>query len=145
MLGPEQWTEKYLMIPFKTLGFDKKGCHCWGLVHFVYKRELKVELPKYDTITSTQVREMLKAKDSEIARGPWKDVHPSELKSFDVLVMSATGEDGRSAERHIGIYAGNGFILHIEEGVDSRCERLHGLTCKHRVAKAFRYEQNATA
>lgn len=137
MIGPERWTEQYIRIPFVESGFDKSGCHCWGLVYLIYLQEKKVELPKYDIITSSQIRKMIAAKDYEIATGPWVQViHPEPL---DVAVMRGEDEHGRMTERHVGVFAGNNHIIHVEKGRDSQCDSMDNLLFRTRVTRIFRY------
>jgi len=139
MLGPLRWTEQYIRIPFANSGFTKMGCHCWGLVCLVYKRELKIELPKYDTITADQIRHMLRAKDEQIVSGNWGPVAKDDLRPFDVVTMKGKDEKGHLIERHVGLYAGNGYILHIEEGTDSKCDSVQDPLFTGRILRSFRY------
>lgn len=138
MMGPDRWTEKYIRIPFKESGFDRDGCHCWGLVCYAYKKELGIELPKYDNITSEQIRAMLLAKDEQIVSGNWIPVIGPKLR-MDVVVMTGDDERHKRVERHVGLYAGNGYILHVERGSDSKCEHEDNPLVKSRVCRAFRY------
>lgn len=140
MLGPARWTEQYIRIPFVESGFTKMGCHCWGLVCLVFEKERQIELPKYDTITSAQIRQMIRAKDEQVVSGNWMPVI-GEMQAFDVVTMKGDDDEGRSVERHVGVYAGNNFILHVEKGTDSKCDGLKNILFSSRVLRSFRYIQ----
>lgn len=140
MIGPERWVEKYIRIPFVELGFDKEGCHCWGLVCFVYKKELGIDLPKYDNITADQIRAMLLAKDEQIKSGNWLPA-VGPYQRMDVIVLTGADDKGRNVERHVGLYAGNGYVLHVEKGTDSTCDHVDSIMFKQRIRRAYRYVQ----
>ena len=69
-----------------------------------------------------------------MALGP-KPVAMEAAESGDVLMMR-TGIEGQ--DRHIGVFADNGNVLHIERGTGSIIERVKSQRFQWRPIQAYR-------
>lgn len=140
MIGPPRWVEPYLRIPFASHGWSKMGCHCWGLVVLVYKEKFGVDLPLFDFVRAEDVRAMIKSKQSLLESSQWQVVNNfQDYRDYDVALMLGQDEEGSTLERHVGLIAGK-YVLHIEDGIDSRCEPLFGAYFRSRVVRTIRYK-----
>lgn len=85
---------RWLGVPYKYAGNDKKGVDCSGLTSQVFFKTLNVKLPR-----------------SSREQQQWCiNVRKENLQPGD-LVFFATGSD-RKRVSHVGIYIGNGDIIH---------------------------------
>lgn len=105
------WATKYVGIPFIKRGFDESGCHCWGLVVLVFRRELGIELPTYGEISATDL--MMLASGYQVEH-TWSEVKAS-LCAFDVVPM--TDARTRRLNAHAGVMSSPSHILHVEPGI----------------------------
>ena len=107
--------EKYIRIPFRSHGRDFDGCDCYGLVRLFLKEELGKEIPDFwdyasaddGAVISSLIKEhkpAIAGKEKEIP-----DVGDVALYKF------------RGYISHIGVYVGDGYILHVLRGCDSVC------------------------
>lgn len=131
----KSWTDEYLGIPFKLDGRDRNGVDCYGLVYLVYKEQLGIELNSFSGIfKDTDPKTML-----EIARTMDKDrsnwLSPSKLQEFDMVQLRT----GRHAF-HVGIYVGNGLMLHTESGIDATIENLKSPLWASRLEWIYRHK-----
>lgn len=85
---------KWLGVPYKYAGNDKNGVDCSGLTSQVYLKSLKVKMPRN---SREQQRWCLVVNKNELMPGD--------------LVFFATGFD-KNRVSHVGIYIGNGDIIH---------------------------------
>lgn len=85
---------KWLGVPYIYAGNDMNGVDCSGLTSQVYLKSLKVKMPRN---SREQQRWCLVVKKSELIPGD--------------LVFFATGSD-KNRVSHVGIYIGNGDIIH---------------------------------
>src|SRR5262249_15997138 len=55
-----EWIAGYVGLPFRSLGRDRDGLDCWGLVHLVYREVFRLEVPAYseDYVTAYDCREI---------------------------------------------------------------------------------------
>lgn len=85
---------RWLGVPYKYAGNDKKGVDCSGLTSQVFLKTLNVKMPR-----------------SSREQQQWCiNVRKENLQPGD-LVFFATGSD-RKRVSHVGIYIGNGDIIH---------------------------------
>lgn len=133
----------YQEIPFVNPGYSLNGCHCWGLVWLVYYLELKIELGKYTEYTASQVRQSAKTIGSQRFLAPWVPV-VGTYREFDVLVMSYNGWEDKEylgkVAGHVGIISSPGYVLHVEEGINSVNMRLTDARIRNRQLGAYRHE-----
>jgi len=85
---------RWLGVPYRYAGNDKKGVDCSGLTSQVYLRTLNVKMPR-----------------SSREQQQWCiNIKKENLQPGD-LVFFATGSN-RNRVSHVGIYIGNGDIIH---------------------------------
>lgn len=85
---------RWLGVPYKYAGNDKKGVDCSGLTSQVFLKTLNVKMPR-----------------SSREQQQWCiNIRKENLQPGD-LVFFATGSD-RNRVSHVGIYIGNGDIIH---------------------------------
>lgn len=111
------WTRGYIGIPFKARGRDRTGCDCWGLVRLVLCEQYGHNLPSFDdeyaaldvkgdeALIKTHLPDLLR-----LVRSP---------SCGDIALMRIRG-----ALSHVGLYLGDGFILHTDHGIDSSLGRV---------------------
>lgn len=137
------WAVRYVGVPFREIGFDLSGCHCWGLVVLVYRNERGIALPRHDTINAEQLLATARAFASSSAVPPWQPVR-DDRRDFDVVLMGADEKDGDGVLRrypsHIGLAVGRNRVLHVERGVDAVCVPSSHWTVCHRIIGAWRHE-----
>ena len=129
---------RYLRIPFTDEGAGWDGCHCWGLVCLVYREELGITLPLFDSIPSTSLREAAR-KITERGRA-WEQV--TDPRPFDVAIMrgaSVIGGRSFSVHCHVGLVVDGAQILHTEEGVGPVVIPLKDPLISHRIVEFRRW------
>lgn len=85
---------RWLGVPYRYAGNDKNGVDCSGLTSQVFLKTLNVKMPR----SSREQQEWC------------HNISKSDLQPGD-LVFFATGSD-RNRVSHVGIYIGNGDIIH---------------------------------
>lgn len=124
-------TAPYIDIPFQEHGRDFTGADCWGLIRLVYQKELRIEMPSYDdyeSIKDDDIPEKLELR----AASEW--VKQDKPKLFDVVLCRMN-----NAPRHVGIYVGNQYMLHITKGINSCCEKINNSKWSNRVMGYYRH------
>lgn len=108
--------EKYVGIPYRDFGRDNKGADCLGLIWFVFKDFLDVDLvdlhvgeadiekAEYDVIRST----------AEICNYPILN----DPDTWDLVVFRVRNF---KYPNHMGIYIGSGRFLHSTEKFNGSC------------------------
>jgi len=123
------WADKYVGIPFKDHGHDLRGFNCWGLVRFVWAKEIGFEMPSFDR--SKDVEGTIERESQCLI-----DADRWNLKEFDAVVMLEQVEVKSGwmlAPVHIGIMATPNWILHVRRNQLSCIEPLkmmHVHSCK---------------
>ena len=122
---------KYIGIPFKQKGYDFEGVDCFGLVHLFLKEEMGMEIPmfkQYDVFEDP----------IEVARQFNLNV---PLIAGDVTTSPKFGDMAlfkfRGVANHIGIYVGNGRVLHAMRGTESACESINSVRLKGRLENYY--------
>lgn len=114
------WTQKYVGIPFVSGGRTEQGCDCYGLIRLILKNEYKILLPVLNKNYHALIAEETKSLFSEYvpvicgAR-----IEAPEEKAL-CLVRTTSG-----LLTHVGIYAGDGFIIHSRNKTGAVCERIN--------------------
>ena len=110
---------RYIGIPYLVKGRSFAGCDCWGLVVLYYREELGIILPAYEMsfADEAEIAEIHAAISGEKA-STWSRVE-APVKN-DVVLMRVRGEPV-----HIGIYIGDGHILHTRNGASASIQRLN--------------------
>lgn len=125
----------YLGTPYadrgrsRSVGPGSTGVDCWGLVVAFYAREFGIELPSYaeeyaSAEEKAEVARLLEEKTSAWRRLP---VPPpgtpgrfDALEVGDVLRLSVLDP---AVPIHVGIYVGDGEMLHVRRGIPRRGQR----------------------
>jgi cell wall-associated NlpC family hydrolase len=113
------WVKNYIGIPFVSNGRTREGCDCYGLCRLVLMGEFEITLPALsnDYKNARNVRETagLFEKNMPVLLA-------SRSESPEEKTLAIIRERGRLC--HIGIYAGDGYILHTTAGTGSVCQRI---------------------
>lgn len=113
------WAKKYVGIPFVSGGRDAKGCDCYGLVRLILQAEYGYDLPvllgDYGNALNTAETKKLFMQNVPVLCG--EKINAPEEKAVALIRMS-----GRLC--HIGLYAGDGFIIHARYRTGTVLERL---------------------
>lgn len=114
------WTKKYVGIPFESGGRTEKGCDCYGLIRLILKNEYYVFLPElksdYQALNSQETK-LLFSEYAPILCGT--KIEAPEEKAV-CLIRTTAG-----FLTHVGIYAGDGFIIHSRNRTGAVCERIN--------------------
>ncbi|HTT77005.1 MAG TPA: NlpC/P60 family protein [Candidatus Binataceae bacterium] len=79
----------YIGLPFKSLGRDRAGLDCWGMVYLVYREVFHQEIPPYaDYADAYDVEEVSALVKGEIVTR-WREVLPAQLG--DVILLRVRG------------------------------------------------------
>ncbi|MDR1836410.1 MAG: C40 family peptidase [Treponema sp.] len=112
------WVKKYVGIPFVSNGRTLSGCDCYGLVRLVLRNEYGIDLPELsnDYADALNVKETMRlfAEHRPVLAG--EKIDAPEEKAVAVIT-----EHGVAA--HIGVVAGDGYILHTGVKTGSVCQR----------------------
>lgn len=121
-------TSKYIGIPYTNKGRDFNGCDCWGLVRLIYKEEYEINLLSFygeyeNSEEGVAVKEVVqKGKDL------FDNVQKDTPDYGDIIVFNMKGNPC-----HVGVYVGNGKVLHVLRGTEGVIERLSSHRLKGRV------------
>lgn len=134
--------DKYLLIPYSDVGTSLDGCNCWGLVSLIYKNELGVILPSYDTNASNHEaveKDILEAKTNEDS---WLEISGNSLdefftqaKLFDIVLLRIQG-----VPWHIGVYLGEKKFIHTLPKIGPSVARLASISWRSRFLGAYRWK-----
>lgn len=103
-------TEEYIGIPYKKGGRNpQEGFDCWGLVAYIYEKELGIKFKQQYNIVSGETLKITKAFKTAIDSNTWmKIVIPEQ---FCGVALSQNKKI-----HHVGIWVENG-CLHAIKGV----------------------------
>lgn len=122
-------------IPFRSKGRDRAGIDCWGLFRLVQAERFGRVLPSWTEAYADACDR------DDIARliaghiGPWRPLEAGLEGPGDGVLIRFMGR-----ACHVACVVAPGWMLHIEEGVDSACERYDGIKWRPRVAGFHRYQ-----
>lgn len=115
-----EWTQKYVGIPFVSGGRTEEGCDCYGLIRLILKNEYFINLPAlkidYHALESKETRVLFEKYVPVICSH--KITAPEEKAVC--LVRTTAG-----LLTHVGLYAGDGFIIHSRNKTGAVCERMN--------------------
>lgn len=144
------WVAEYIGLPWQPKGRDRGGVDCWGLAWLVAAERFGLTLPLYlagyDGAARADVEDIGRLVAAEL--GPWRPI---------VAPDPATGALAFGAERpgdfllirqhghacHVGIVVAPGWMLHIEEGIDSVTVDYDGRVWRRRVVGVYRHARLA--
>ncbi|MCL2181023.1 MAG: NlpC/P60 family protein [Treponema sp.] len=122
------WVYKYIGIPFVSNGRSMQGCDCYGLVRLVLRNEYNIELPELsnDYINARNVAETAKLFKDNIPVLTASEILEPQEKAVAVITE-------RNRPCHIGIIAGDGYILHTNFKTGSVCQRVSHPSLRGRI------------
>jgi cell wall-associated NlpC family hydrolase len=129
------WVESYIGLPFKEHGRDRDGVDCWGLVRLVLAEQFNIDLPAYvagyaSTEDAADIARLIRGE-----MGPWVEVSQSNTRPGDAALMRLQAQPC-----HVSVIVAPGWMLHVEDGVDSCLDRYDGARWSRRVVGIFRYQ-----
>ena len=110
MIAP--WTNEYVGIPYRLHGRDRAGCDCWGLIRLVLEKEFGVLVPSFSGEYVQDAGDYARIIDANISLVDAVEV--IEPAAGDLILCRICG-----MPCHVGIYAGNGYMLHTLTAHDS--------------------------
>lgn len=134
----------YIGIPFKEKGRDvSEGFDCWGLVRYVYEKELGIYLPSYTecynkTIDRHSISDTINQEKNE-----WEEIKRGLRKPFDIVLMHRLG-----VNMHVGVLIGLNDVLHVEDNKTSpfsRCVSLTSFSIANSIVGFYRHADNFAA
>ena len=113
------WVKKYIGIPFVSNGRTVTGCDCYGLVRLVLMNEYNITLPELsdDYSDAANLKETAKLFLENIPVLAAEKIPEPEEKAVAILLSN-----GKPC--HIGIMAGNGYLLHTGIKTGTVCQRV---------------------
>ena len=113
------WAKKYAGIPFVTSGRDMSGCDCYGLVRMILVNEYGFDLPMllgaYTNALNIAETKRLFMQNVPVLCG--EKISEPEEKAVALMRFG-----GRLC--HVGLYAGDGCIIHSRHNIGVVIERL---------------------
>lgn len=130
---PPGWVRRWIGLPFKLGGRGPGSFDCWGLARAVLEAEFGIRLPRYDR--GYPKTEGDRAALAALVRDGMPGWYEIERPAAGDLVLLRHG----SHACHIGVVVGRGWMLHIEQGIDSALDRTDGLRWSRRLVGFYRY------
>lgn len=113
------WTQKYVGIPFCSNGRDFYGCDCYGLTRLIFQNEYGIYLPELNLYSNAlNPKETYNIFRTYIPVICGTKISQPEEKAV-CLVRTVGG-----LLSHVGVYAGDGFIIHTRNKTGAVCERM---------------------
>ena len=131
------WVKKYVGIPFVSGGRDETGCDCYGLARLILRNEYGYDLPVLngDYTNALNIAETKKLFMENVPLLCGEKIDGPEEKAVALMRMG-----GRLC--HIGLYAGDGCIIHSRHKVGVVCERLSSPSLAGRVEGWYRVDSS---
>ena len=113
------WAKKYAGIPFVTSGRDMSGCDCYGLVRMILVNEYGFDLPMLlgDYTNALNIAETKRLFMQNVPVLCGEKISEPEEKAVGLMRFG-----GRLC--HVGLYAGDGCIIHSRHNIGVVIERL---------------------
>lgn len=122
---------KYVGIPFVHHGRDETGVDCYGLVRFVLEKEFNKTLPDFWAYENAEDVTSISGLFSE-----YTDILGSAVQEpteGDVVLFRFKGYTS-----HIGLYVGQGKVIHVMRGMNSVCVPIDKGLLRGRTVGYFR-------
>ena len=110
---------RYVGLPFVDGGRGPGAVDCWGLVRWVYLQELGIDLPMHGETRADDLRGVSRAVDAGKA----------------VMRLPSSGRPG-----HVGVYDGQGRVLHAEKASGTILERVSSAMIAQRIIGYWRHQ-----
>ena len=106
------WSTALVGLPYQVGAAGPDAFDCWGLLCYIYKEQLGVELDRYPHLNFFSKKDFMRQIESAVSiGGDWEELRkPTNL--------CAVGLSANNRIHHIGIYLSNdsGCILHSKAG-----------------------------
>jgi len=129
------WAGKYVGLRWREHGRGEDGVDCWGLLRLVLGREFDIDVPSYDDLDwrgDDNRATVIRRTRREIA--DWRPIVKGEEQPGDGIMLRIAGHP-----THVAVVAGGGYMLHVEENIDTFLERYDGLHWSKRVLGFWRH------
>lgn len=138
-IPPPDWVAPYIGLPWQTMGRDRDGLDCWGLVRLVLAERFDIDVPAYAEggWRSQRKADDLRALETFIRghmRDDWRSVGWVGRREGDGVLFNVRGRP-----LHIGLIVSPDWFLHIQAGHDAAVERFDSIAWRDRVHGAFRH------
>lgn len=132
-----EWAKKYVGIPFVTSGRDMSGCDCYGLVRLILANEYGFDLPMLlgDYTNALNIAETKRLFMQNVPILCGEKISEPEEKAAALMRFG-----GRLC--HVGLYAGDGCIIHSRHNVGVVIERLSSPTLAECVEGWYRVDKS---
>lgn len=110
------WQRRAIGVPFVSGGRDYNGWDCWGLVVCAWRDVRGVDVPDYAYPSVNDYRRLARL-FTDRGASHWRSLVLPEPMSVACIYR-------RGRVIHAGLYAGNGRIIHVEEGVETCLEKV---------------------
>ena len=121
----------YIGVPFVEHGRTPEGWDCYGLVYYLSRRYLHLNVPSY-SLSYTDCDHADDAFAEHV--GEWHGVQLADMQPGDVVVLNVEG-----LPTHCGLLLGDAGMLHCMHGRDTVRERIDSWHWSHRIAGAYRW------
>lgn len=125
---------QFVGIPYVPHGRDYAGADCWGILYLYYRDVLQKPVPSYSA--EMQEREFHRRDIGPLISDEkalhWRQVDVPEIGD---CVLMRTGRH----PTHVGVYLGEGRMLHSEGPHPSAIERLDDLRIRNRIIGYYRF------
>ena len=133
--------DSYVGIPYRPLGYSRKGASCYGLCYLVLKEKFGIVIEKHNKLVLAAFRNNEATDINAFTKG-WSVLKDwRAMKAGDVLRMRGYFEDVDGNEvltnQHVGIYIGNNRVLHTEKATGSIVEKTNSKRFAWRPIKAY--------
>lgn len=113
---------KFIGVPFSDAKESFKGANCYGLVRLFYREELGIIIPSLD-VPSNHSNKVFATFLKQISEH-WESV---DVPNYgDVVAMSQDLSHPKIVQ-HVGVYIGNGKILHTLNKLNSHVSNIETL------------------
>ena len=134
----------FIGIPYKLRGRSKKdGLDCYGIIKEFYKECFNIKLSLFSPIENQDPFEKNMVEYNEDANFKSVDIggsfHKGDLLTF---ILERPKGDNVIKMFHVGLYLGDGLMLHTKEGTGSSIERFESYSGKRFFSGALRYVNN---
>jgi cell wall-associated NlpC family hydrolase len=127
------WVRNYIGIPFVSNGRTLEGCDCYGLVRLVLKEVYGVTPPElsgdYENALNLRETASLFAENRPVLLAERRE-GPEEGA---VAIITERGHPC-----HLGIYAGDGYLLHTTAKTGSVAQRISSPDLAGRIEGYYR-------
>lgn len=132
------WARDYVGLPWRELGRDREGLDCWGLFRLVLAERFGLDVPAYDGVGFVAGADCAAlARFIDAHTHAWRRLGAGELpRPGDGVLLRVRGQP-----IHVGVVVAPGWMLHIEQGIESVIERTDGPRWARRVIGIYRHAE----